>query len=142
MIIKAIAGGGGRGTRTVRSLDELEEAYARCQSEAQAAFGRADVYVEEFLEQARHIEVQILGDLHGGITHLGERECSVQRRNQKVVELAPAPGLSEAARAKLIDAAVRFASKEGYTNLGTFEFLIDTGSQEHCLLYTSDAADE
>lgn len=133
MIIKAIAGGGGRGTRTVRSIDELEEAYARCQSEAQAAFGRADVYVEEFLEQARHIEVQILGDLHGGITHLGERECSVQRRNQKVVELAPAPGLSEAARAKLIDAAVRFASKEGYTNLGTFEFLIDTGSQDHDL---------
>ena len=130
MMIKAIAGGGGRGTRTVRSTDELEEAYARCQSEAQAAFGMADVYVEEFVEKARHIEVQILGDLHGGIAHLGERECSVQRRNQKVVELAPAPGLSESVRTKLIDAAVRFASKEGYTNLGTFEFLIDAARQD------------
>ena len=130
MMIKAIAGGGGRGTRTVRSGDELEEAYARCQSEAQAAFGMADVYVEEFVEKARHIEVQILGDLHGGIAHLGERECSVQRRNQKVVELAPAPGLSESVRTKLIDAAVRFASKEGYTNLGTFEFLIDAARQD------------
>ncbi|MDC0237978.1 carbamoyl-phosphate synthase large subunit [Gammaproteobacteria bacterium] len=130
MMIKAIAGGGGRGTRTVRSSDELEEAYARCQSEAQAAFGMADVYVEEFVEKARHIEVQILGDLHGGIAHLGERECSVQRRNQKVVELAPAPGLSESVRTKLIDAAVRFASKEGYTNLGTFEFLIDAARQD------------
>ena len=130
MIIKAIAGGGGRGTRTVRSLDELEEAYARCQSEALAAFGLADVYVEEFLEQARHIEVQILGDLHGGVAHLGERECSVQRRNQKVVELAPAAGLSDSVRAQVIDAAVRFASEEGYTNLGTFEFLIDTSNRD------------
>ncbi len=130
MIIKAIAGGGGRGTRAVRSIDELEEAYTRCQSEALAAFGLADVYVEEFLEQARHIEVQILGDLHGGVAHLGERECSVQRRNQKVVELAPAPGLPDSVRAQVIDAAVRFASKEGYTNLGTFEFLIDTSNQD------------
>ena len=129
MIIKAIAGGGGRGIRTVRSADELEEAYMRCQSEAQAAFGLADVYVEEFVEQARHVEIQILGDLHGGVAHLGERECSVQRRNQKVVELAPAPGLPDSLRLELIDAAVRFASKEGYTNLGTFEFLIDTSGQ-------------
>ena len=133
MMIKAIAGGGGRGTRTVRSIDELEEAYTRCQSEAQTAFGLADVYVEEFVEQARHVEVQILGDLHGGVVHLGERECSVQRRNQKVVEIAPAPGLPDSLRTRLIDAAVRFASKEGYTNLGTFEFLIDTSDQGHDL---------
>ena len=133
MMIKAIAGGGGRGTRTVRSIDELEDAYKRCQSEAQTAFGLADVYVEEFVKQARHVEVQILGDLHGGVAHLGERECSVQRRNQKVVEIAPAPGLPDSLRTQLIDAAVRFASKEGYTNLGTFEFLIDTSGQGHDL---------
>ena len=87
------------------------------------------MYVEEYVKQARHVEVQILGDLHGGVAHLGERECSVQRRNQKVVEIAPAPGLPDSLRTQLIDAAVRFASKEGYTNLGTFEFLIDTTGQ-------------
>ena len=125
MIVKAVAGGGGRGTRVVSSADELEGAYERCRSEARAAFGVADVYVEEFLPRARHVEVQVLGDLHGGVTHLGERECSVQRRHQKLVEVAPAPGLSEYLRAAIIDAAVRFARSEGYTNLGTFEFLVD-----------------
>ena len=125
MIVKAVAGGGGRGTRVVSSADELEAAYERCRSEARAAFGLADVYVEEFLPRARHVEVQVLGDLHGGVTHLGERECSVQRRHQKLVEVAPAPGLSEDLRTAIIDAAVRFARSERYTNLGTFEFLVD-----------------
>ena len=125
MIVKAVAGGGGRGTRVVSSADELEGAYERCRSEARAAFGVADVYVEEFLPHARHVEVQVLGDLHGGVTHLGERECSVQRRHQKLVEVAPAPGLSDDLRTAIIDAAVRFARREGYTNLGTFEFLVD-----------------
>ena len=125
MIIKALAGGGGRGTRVVASLDELESAYTRCRSEAQAAFGVADVYVEEFIARARHVEVQILGDLHGGVAHLGERECSVQRRFQKVVEVAPAPGLDGALRQRIIDAALRFARNVSYANLGTFEFLVD-----------------
>ena len=125
MIVKAVAGGGGRGTRVVASADELEVAYERCRSEAQAAFGVPDVYVEEFLPHARHVEVQILGDMHGGVAHLGERECSVQRRHQKLVEVAPAPGLPDDVRAAIIDAAVRFAARERYTNLGTFEFLVD-----------------
>ena len=125
MIVKAVAGGGGRGTRVVETADDLEAAYERCRSEARASFGIADVYVEEFLPRARHIEVQILGDLHGGVSHLGERECSVQRRHQKIVEVAPAPGLAEELRAAVIEAAVRFAGNERYTNLGTFEFLVD-----------------
>jgi acetyl/propionyl-CoA carboxylase alpha subunit/acetyl-CoA carboxylase carboxyltransferase component len=125
MIIKAVAGGGGRGTRAVLAADEIEPAFARCQSEAGAAFGRADVYVEEFIPRARHIEVQILGDREGHVAHLGERECSIQRRFQKIVEVAPAPGLDEGLRRNIIDAAVRFAKSVRYSNLGTFEFLVD-----------------
>ena len=127
MIIKAIAGGGGRGTRIVLNEADIESAYARCQSEAQAAFGVPDVYVEAFLPRARHVEVQILGDRDGNVTHLGERECSVQRRHQKVVEIAPAPCLDDALRTTITAAAVRFAEREGYENLGTFEFLVDAG---------------
>ncbi|MBM3218315.1 MAG: ATP-grasp domain-containing protein [Candidatus Rokubacteria bacterium] len=125
MIIKALAGGGGRGTRVVRSADEVEAAFRRCQSEAGAAFGRADVYVEEFIPRARHVEVQILGDAHGGIVHLWERDCSVQRRFQKLVEIAPSPALDDELRRHIIQAAVRLATHVGYTNLGTFEFLVD-----------------
>ena len=128
MIIKAVAGGGGRGTRVVQAAEEIEAAYARCRSEAQASFGVADVYVEEFLPHARHVEVQIVGDLHGAVTHLGERECSVQRRHQKIVEVAPAPGLAVDVRDAIIDAAVRFARNERYANLGTFEFLVDASN--------------
>ncbi|MDB3966328.1 ATP-grasp domain-containing protein [Porticoccaceae bacterium] len=137
IIIKAVAGGGGRGTRIVHNREDLEEAFARCQSEAKAAFGLGDVYVEEFLARARHIEVQILGDSMGNIVHLGERECSVQRRNQKVVEIAPAPNLSPSLRAKIINAAVNFAQQQNYMSLGTFEFLVDdcgsnnNGSDDH-----------
>ena len=125
MIVKAVAGGGGRGTRVVETEDELEATYQRCRSEAQAAFGVPDVYVEEFMTRARHVEVQILGDLHGTVAHLGERECSIQRRYQKVVEIAPAPSLDDDLRRTIIDAAVRFAESERYANLGTFEFLVD-----------------
>ena len=125
MIIKALAGGGGRGSRVVAGVDELDAAYARCRSEAQAAFGVADVYVEAFLSRARHIEVQVLGDQAGQVTHLGERECSVQRRFQKVVEIAPAPGLDPDLRQRILDAALRLARSVGYTSLGTFEFLLD-----------------
>ena len=124
MIIKAVAGGGGRGTRIVENEGEIESAYERCRSEAKAAFGVGDVYVEQFLPRARHVEVQILGDREGNVTHLGERECSVQRRHQKVVEVAPAPALDDDLRAAIVAAAVRFAEREGYENLGTFEFLV------------------
>ena len=130
MIIKAVAGGGGRGTRIVSEAGELESAFERCRSEAQAAFGVADVYVEQFLARARHVEVQILGDSHGSVAHLGERECSVQRRHQKVVEIAPAPALADELRTAIIDAAVRFAQAESYENLGTFEFLVDAEAAE------------
>ena len=129
MIIKAVAGGGGRGTRAVLTADEIEPAFARCQSEAAAAFGRPDVYVEEFIPRARHIEVQILGDREGHVAHLGERECSIQRRFQKIVEVAPAPGLDERLRRQIIEAAVRFARSVRYSNLGTFEFLVDTSGR-------------
>ena len=125
MIIKAVAGGGGRGTRVVEDAADLEATYQRCQSEARAAFGVEDVYVEELLSRARHVEVQILGDLDGNVAHLGERECSVQRRHQKVIEIAPAPCLHDELRAAIIAAAVRFAENQRYSNLGTFEFLVD-----------------
>ena len=127
MIIKALAGGGGRGARAVFEADEVEPAWARCRSEAEAAFGRADVYVEAFIPRARHIEVQILGDRAGQGVHLGERECSVQRRFQKIVETAPAPGLDPDIRKEMTEAAVRLARSVGYVNLGTFEFLVDAG---------------
>lgn len=133
MMIKAIAGGGGRGSRAVDKASEIEPAYQRCQSESQAAFGRADLYVEEFVPNARHIEVQILGDTGGAIAHLGERECSAQRRYQKLIEIAPAPNLADDLRADITAAAVRLAEIVKYFNLGTFEFLVDgsgrTGAQ-------------
>ena len=129
VILKALAGGGGRGSRVVLAADELEGAYARCRSEAQAAFGVPDVYVEAFLSRARHVEVQVLGDLAGEVTHLGERECSVQRRFQKVVEIAPAPGLDPDLRRQIIDAALRLARSVRYSSLGTFEFLVDDSGE-------------
>ena len=97
-MIKAIAGGGGRGMRIVDDAAKLEEAYARCQSEAKAAFGSDGVYVERLIRNARHIEVQIIGDHHGAISHLWERECTIQRRNQKLIEVAPSPSLSDGLR--------------------------------------------
>jgi acetyl/propionyl-CoA carboxylase alpha subunit/acetyl-CoA carboxylase carboxyltransferase component len=123
--IKAIAGGGGRGIRIVHSLAEVDEAYARCASEAQAAFGNGDVYVEQFLPQARHIEIQIIGDGSGAVTHLGERDCSIQRRHQKIVEITPAPNFPVKLRNRIIKAAVDLASSVKYNNIGTFEFLVD-----------------
>jgi len=131
MIIKAVGGGGGRGSRVVESADEVAATYERCRSEAQAAFGNGDLYVEEFIQQARHVEVQILGDFHGAIAHLGERECSVQRNFQKIIEIAPAPGLADDLRARIIDTAVRFASSVGYSSAGTFEFLVDVSGNDN-----------
>ena len=109
MMIKAIAGGGGRGSRMVESADDVAATFERCAAEAASAFGNGDLYVEEFIREARHIEVQILGDATGAIAHLGERECSVQRHFQKVIEIAPAPNLDPALRDEIIGAAVRLA---------------------------------
>ena len=125
MMIKAVAGGGGRGMRVVRGLKEVDAAYARCRSEALQAFGNGDVYVEQFMARARHIEVQVVGDGSGEISHLGERDCSIQRRHQKIVEIAPCPGLSADLRARITADAVRMAKAVCYHNAGTFEFLVD-----------------
>jgi len=129
-MIKAIAGGGGRGMRIVEDASKLEEAYARCQSEAKAAFGNDQVYVERLIRKARHIEVQIIGDRFGAISHLWERECTIQRRNQKLIEVAPSPSLSDGLRSRIIDAARRLADAAHYDSLGTFEFLVDGEATE------------
>ncbi len=133
-VIKALAGGGGRGMRVVRQLEDLEEAYARCQSEARAAFGNGDVYLERLMPMARHVEVQILGDRAGRITHLWERECTIQRRHQKLIEIAPSPGISEALRSKLIEAAVKIAQRARYETLGTFEFLVGPEGEDFAFI--------
>jgi acetyl/propionyl-CoA carboxylase alpha subunit/acetyl-CoA carboxylase carboxyltransferase component len=125
MMIKASAGGGGRGMRLVRSVDELDEAYVRCRSEAKAAFGEAAVYVERVIAPARHIEIQVLGDAAGALVSLGERDCSLQRRRQKLIEIAPAPRLSDGMRRRLEAAALALARAAGYDSLGTFEFLVE-----------------
>lgn len=125
IMIKALAGGGGRGMRVVQRADEVAAAYARCQSEALAAFGNGDVYAEELVRQARHIEVQVIGDASGQVSHLWERECTLQRRHQKLVEIAPSPSLSPALRQRILDAALRLARSVNYRGLGTFEFLVD-----------------
>ena len=128
IMIKALAGGGGRGTRAVTDSEQLEALFHRCQSEAEAAFGIADVYVEAFMAKARHVEVQIIGDEHGAVSNLGERECSAQRRNQKLVEIAPAPALDSGLRDRMIEAATTLAKQEGYQSLGTFEFLVNSSA--------------
>ena len=129
IIIKAVAGGGGRGMRVVRDRSELASAWERCKSEAQSAFGVDALYIERYWQSVRHIEVQIVGD-GKTIVHLGERECTIQRRHQKIVEMAPSPGLSPAVRDAMCDAAVSMARRVAYRGLGTFEFLLDTGSNE------------
>ncbi|RJF74136.1 acetyl-CoA carboxylase family protein [Rhodopseudomonas palustris] len=125
VMIKAMAGGGGRGMRVVERAEDLGEAYARCQSEAKAAFGFEGVYAERLIRNARHIEVQIIGDQHGAISHLWERECTIQRRNQKLIEIAPSPSLSDELRSRILESAVKLAKAANYDSLGTFEFLVD-----------------
>ncbi|MCA1059305.1 pyruvate carboxylase [Rossellomorea aquimaris] len=124
IIIKASLGGGGRGMRIVRNLESLKEAYERAKSEAKAAFGNDEIYVEKFVENPKHIEVQILGDNDGNIVHLYERDCSIQRRHQKVVEIAPSVSLSEQLREEICEAAVRLMDNVKYLNAGTVEFLV------------------
>lgn len=125
MIIKAAMGGGGRGMRVVREQAEFKDAFERAVSEAKSAFGDGTVFIERFLERPRHIEVQILADGVGNVVHLFERDCSVQRRHQKVVEVAPALHLNEETRQSILDDAIKLARSVGYRNAGTAEFLVD-----------------
>ena len=125
IILKATAGGGGKGMRIVRSDDEVETNMNLCQSEAQNFFGNPDVYAEKYLENPRHIEVQVLGDQYGNVVHLGERDCSIQRRHQKLLEEAPSPAIDEATRKEMGAAAVRAAKAINYEGAGTCEFLLD-----------------
>src|SRR5215475_7399222 len=125
IVLKAIAGGGGRGMRLVGKEGEIADAFARASAEAKTAFGDGALYAERLVGQARHIEIQIVGDGKGGIVALGERECSLQRRSQKIVELAPSPSLDAALRKKIVDAATAMAKAVKYRSLGTFEFLVD-----------------
>ena len=124
LMIKATSGGGGKGMRIVRNADELEDAFHRAKSEAEKSFGNSEVYIERYIDNPKHIEVQIIGDEHGNIVHLYERDCSVQRRHQKVVEVAPSVGLTEEMRERICDAAVDLSNKIDYVNAGTVEFLV------------------
>ncbi len=125
LLVKAGAGGGGRGMRRVDRAEQLREALASARREAEAAFGDPTLLVERYIEHARHIEVQIFGDLHGNVMHFEERECSLQRRYQKIIEEAPAPGLAEPVKREIRDAALRLAREIGYVSAGTVEFLVD-----------------
>jgi len=127
VMLKASAGGGGKGLRLVQAPEGLESAYRTARAEAQNAFGDPSVYIEKYLERPRHVEVQILGDRHGNLIHLGERECSLQRRHQKVMEECPCPLLDDALRRRMGETAVRIGKLAGYFNAGTVEFLVDRG---------------
>ncbi len=129
VIIKATAGGGGRGMRIVREIKELENAFNTARAEAQTAFGNPDVYIEKFIEQPRHIEIQLIGDQRGKVIHLGERDCTIQRRHQKLIEESPSPAVDEILRAKMGEAAVRGAASVNYEGAGTVEFLLDKTGQ-------------
>lgn len=125
VIIKAVSGGGGRGMRIVHHQDELEQLYKIATAEAQVAFNDPSVFIEKYLENPKHIEFQIVADNYGNVVHLGERECSIQRKHQKLMEEAPSPALDERLRKKMAAAAVSLAKQAGYQSLGTVEFLLD-----------------
>ena len=125
LLVKASAGGGGRGMRVVRAPEQMASAFASAASEAHAAFGDGTLYVEKLIEHARHVEIQVFGDRHGQVVHLGERECSTQRRHQKLVEESPSPVLTPAQRAAMGDCAVALARQVGYCGAGTVEFVLD-----------------
>ena len=125
LIIKAAAGGGGRGMKVANSVDELSEAFSSARSEAKAAFGNDTVYIEKYLKNPRHIEVQVFADSHGNVIHLGERECSIQRRHQKLLEECPSPVLSHEQRKKIGELSAKATKKLGYLGLGTIEYLFE-----------------
>jgi acetyl-CoA carboxylase biotin carboxylase subunit len=127
VLIKAAAGGGGKGMKIAESAENLEEAYTLAKSEALAAFGNDEVYMEKYLQKPRHIEVQLLGDTHGNGIHFGERDCSIQRRHQKVIEEAPSPGLNASEREEIGKRAVEVVRRIGYRSVGTIEFLYEKG---------------
>ena len=133
VIIKAVAGGGGRGMRVVKAAAEMGKSLKTAQREAEAAFGVGDVYLEKYVENPRHVEVQVLGDHHGQVVHLGERECSIQRRHQKLIEEAPSPALTEKMRRRIGSTVVDAARAVQYTNAGTFEFLLDSSGNFYFL---------
>ncbi|MCA9083052.1 MAG: pyruvate carboxylase [Planctomycetaceae bacterium] len=130
VMIKAAKGGGGRGMRVVKSAADFDQAFQSARSEAQTAFGCPDVFIEKFIARAKHIEVQLLGDEHGNLVHLYERDCSVQRRHQKVIEIAPAPDLSDSLRQGILDAALKIGREANYSCAGTVEFLVDADEQK------------
>ncbi len=125
VMVKATAGGGGRGIRLVNSEEELESSFLSAQQEALSCFGNGDLYIEKFIENPRHIEIQLLADNYGNVVHLGERDCSLQRRNQKVLEESPSPIMTDDLRRRMGEAAVSAAKASGYRNAGTIEFLVD-----------------
>ena len=129
VLIKATAGGGGKGMRVAANGLSLKTALSQAQTEALAAFGNADVYLEKYIERPRHIEVQVLSDSHGNVVHLWERDCSTQRRHQKLIEESPAPNLPDKTRQQICEAAVRMIKKAEYTNAGTVEFIVDQENQ-------------
>ncbi|WP_082573404.1 MULTISPECIES: ATP-binding protein [unclassified Nocardioides] len=134
VLVKAAAGGGGKGMRVVRSAAELEPAIAAAKREAASAFGDDTMIIEKYVERGRHIEVQVLGDEHGHVVHLGTRECSVQRRHQKVIEEAPAPALADELRGRIHDSAVALSAAVAYSNAGTIEFLLDASTGDFYFL--------
>jgi acetyl-CoA carboxylase biotin carboxylase subunit len=125
VMIKAVAGGGGKGMRYVESADELDRAYATARGEAEASFGNGDIYIEKFIEEPRHIEIQVFADKFGNVVHLNERECSIQRRHQKLIEEAPSPIMTPELRKAMGDASIKGAASVDYVGAGTIEFLVD-----------------
>ncbi|MCB1218050.1 acetyl-CoA carboxylase biotin carboxylase subunit [bacterium] len=126
LMLKAAAGGGGRGIRVVKKMEEMEKAFSSCQNEARGAFGDDSIFIERYIENPKHIEFQIIADEHGNVVHLGERDCSVQRRHQKLIEEAPSPALTPELRERMGAASVALAKEAGYANAGTVEYLLDS----------------
>lgn len=141
VILKAAMGGGGRGMRVVRREEEMRDAFLRASNEAKSAFGDGRMFIEKFIEGPRHIEVQVVGDGQGNVVHFYERDCSVQRRHQKVVEIAPAPDLNPEVRQAILDSAVKIARYTNYKNVGTVEFMVDKNG-DHYFLEVREVADE
>jgi acetyl-CoA carboxylase, biotin carboxylase subunit len=129
VMIKASAGGGGKGMREAPGEDDFRRAFNTARGEAESTFGNGDIYIEKLIQKPRHIEIQILGDMHGNIIHLGERDCSIQRRHQKLIEESPSPAVSDSLREKMGNAAIRAAEAVGYFSVGTVEFLLDVDDQ-------------
>ena len=132
IILKASAGGGGKGMRIINNADDLKRGFIVASSEADVSFGNPELYIEKFIKDPKHIEIQILADEHGNVIHLGERDCSIQRRHQKLIEESPSPAVDDPLREKIGNAAINGASHVGYKNAGTIEFLLDENKNFYC----------